>query len=71
MSGTAQNHGRTFTMYDINGWLGDSGSGIFNDDGQLVGVISILFYTSQEQPMHLMGSLPLKFTSKQWAEAAQ
>jgi hypothetical protein len=61
--------GRTYTMYNINGWLGDSGSGVFNDSGRLVGVISILFYTSDQQPMHLMGSLPLKFTARQLSEA--
>jgi hypothetical protein len=56
-------------MYDINGWLGDSGSGVFNGRGELIAVISILYSTSQEQPMHLMGSLPLKFTAKQLAQA--
>jgi len=56
-------------MYDINGWFGDSGAGIFDRDGKLVGVISILYSTSDTQPMHLMGSLPLRFTAEQWRQA--
>ena len=28
-------------LYDFNGWMGDSGAGIFNAEGKLVGVVSI------------------------------
>lgn len=52
------------TIYDINGYQGDSGSGIFNGKGQLVAVLS---YLQGEGPFALMGSYPLNFTAAQVA----
>lgn len=66
VSGVSAEHGRIFTLYDINGWFGDSGAGIFNDDGELVGVVNVLVSTGGNEPMHLMGSQPLRFTRGEW-----
>lgn len=66
VSGKSSDHGRIFTLYDINGWFGDSGAGIFNDDGELVGVVNVLVSTGGSDPMHLMGSQPLRFTRDEW-----
>ena len=57
------------TLYDLNGYFGDSGSGIFNDQGQLVGVVSILYQQMDKGYMKVMGSFGLAFTEKQWQEA--
>jgi hypothetical protein len=50
------------TMYDINGFHGDSGAGIFNDKKEIVGVISYIF---EAQAFTMMGSFPLNFTKEQ------
>lgn len=61
-----------WTMYDLNGFFGDSGSGIFDSEGRLTGVISIEFSQAYADAyMKLMGSLPLAFTAKQWEEASK
>ena len=59
-------------LYGINGFYGDSGSGVFNRDGQLVAVISYLrFMGTGDGTWQAMGSFPLAFTAKQLAEAAK
>lgn len=58
------------TLYDLNGYFGDSGAGIFNQDGKLVGVISIIYQQVGDGYMKTMGSFDLAFTDKQWQEAA-
>jgi len=57
------------TLYDINGYFGDSGAGIFNHEGQLIGVISILYQQVGSGYMKTMGSFDLAFTPGQWQEA--
>jgi hypothetical protein len=57
------------TLYDLNGYFGDSGAGIFNSRGQLVAVVSVLYQQEDGGYMKLMGSFPLAFTDKQWQEA--
>lgn len=57
------------TLYDLNGYFGDSGAGIFNQDGKLVGIISILYQQVGDGYMKTMGSFDLAFTAKQWQEA--
>jgi len=57
------------TLYDLNGYFGDSGAGIFNQDGKLVGVVSILYQQVGRGYMKAMGSFDLAFTEKQWQEA--
>lgn len=49
------------TYYDVNGYAGDSGAGVFDSKGRLVGVIS--FYTTV-MPL-FMGSFPINFTEEQ------
>jgi hypothetical protein len=59
-------------LIDYNGYFGDSGSGLFNSDGQLVAVTSVLYL--QVRPngfMKIMGAYPLGFTKTQYEEAAR
>ena len=57
------------TLYDLNGYFGDSGSGIFNDRGELIGVVSVMVQQVDGGYMKLMGSFPITFTSDQWKAA--
>lgn len=50
------------TVYDVNGYHGDSGAGIFNKNNQLTGVIS---YIHAIESFAVMGSFPLNFTETQ------
>jgi hypothetical protein len=64
-------------LFDLNGWEGDSGSGIFNEKGELVGVVSVMAIQhlgSEDSKkssvfMKFMGSWGLKFTEKQIEDA--
>lgn len=60
--------GQTFDYYDLASTYGDSGSGIFNMAGELIGVVSI-GTDPLSNHFHLMGALPLAFTRAQWARA--
>lgn len=54
-------------MMDINGFFGDSGSGIFDDSGYVVGVISFINPNSHEGLVFsLMGANALEFTPLQY-----
>lgn len=61
---------REFTLYDVQVAPGDSGSGIFNRNGELVGVVSIMTWDAT-LPANFMGSLPFAFTAKQWQDAGK
>lgn len=61
--------GQHVTLYDLNGFYGDSGAGIFDSDGRLVGVISVLYQQVGDGYMKVMGSFGLAFTPEQWREA--
>ncbi len=50
------------TIYDVNGYHGDSGAGVFNAKNRLVGVIS---YIHGSESFAVMGSYPLNFTAEQ------
>lgn len=51
-------------LIGTSGWHGDSGAGVFNASGRLVGVISII----HGNPIwNMMGVIPLRFTAKQLA----
>lgn len=55
---------------DAPSFQGDSGAGLFNARGQLVGVISgsIIWWSLEDQSrMQLSRALPLAFTPEQWA----
>ena len=59
-------------LYGINGFYGDSGSGVFNRDGKLVAIISYLrFMGTGDGTWQAMGSFPLAFTPEQLSEAAK
>jgi len=71
VSGRVVNDNVTITLYDLNGYYGDSGSGIFNARGQLVGVMSVLAQLTDGGYFKLVGSFPLAFTEDQWREAGR
>ena len=53
----------TQTLVDANGWFGDSGSGIFDDEGRLVAVmsaISILTHAQSGARFRVMVVVPLQ-----------
>lgn len=54
-----------FQSFDINAGPGDSGAGLFNRRGEVVGVISITTFM-WNSPANLVGAYPLHFTPKQW-----
>jgi hypothetical protein len=53
-------------LFDVNGYKGDSGTGIFNEDGKLVAVVS---YVNSVEAFSMMGAYPLNFTEDQLLEA--
>jgi len=61
--------GQHVTLYDLNGFYGDSGAGVFDSDGRVVGVISVLYQQVDNGYMKVMGSYGLAFTDKQWRAA--
>lgn len=57
----------TGTVYDLNGFFGDSGSGIFNREGEIVGVMGFYLTIHEEDnaQWHATASVPLHFTERQ------
>lgn len=55
-------------LIDAQGWYGDSGSGVFDDDGNLIGVVSAGKRVEREGglAMQLVILFPLKFTRNDW-----
>ena len=67
----ADNSGHPITIYDLNGFYGDSGSGIFAGDGSLIGVVSLVAFESHfGVSLKMMASYALHFTPAQWAKAS-
>lgn len=63
---TSYSHGEM--VMDMNGFFGDSGAGIFDADGKLVGVMSyIAAQRHQGLVFRLMGSYPMDFTPLQYS----
>lgn len=58
--------GWTLTMIPVN--RGDSGSGVFDSSGHVVGVVSTLM---TDGVLSFMGSKPFAFTREQWASVGQ
>jgi uncharacterized protein Usg len=55
-------------IMDINGFFGDSGAGIFDASGKVVGVMSYLeAFPRQGVVFKLMGASPLEFTPLQYS----
>lgn len=72
VSGVYDGDGKHWTLYDLNGYFGDSGSGLFDADGTVVAVNSIMVYiTDMGGALKLMGSLPLIFATGDLAAASQ
>lgn len=70
VAGTEVTHGKLWVALDIRGFFGDSGSGVFDASGHLVGVISIIMpYENEGIQVSWMGAFPLQFTPEQWVEA--
>lgn len=65
--------GETLAMYDLNIWGGDSGSGIFNRKGQLIGTTIAMHgrHIAANGTLYswkMAVSRPYSFTDKQWKE---
>lgn len=54
------------SVLDINGWFGDSGAGIVDSNGYIVGVINSIFLIDL---FTVMGSEQLRFTTEQYKKA--
>jgi len=68
VAGYDEKEGKVTTIYDVNGYYGDSGSGIFNVAGEVVAVTSYAIVINyNDTQFKLMGSIPLKFTDEQYA----
>lgn len=62
-------------FYDFNGWPGDSGAGVFNQAGEIVGVVSVgeLISAKDDSPwptLKIMGGYSFAFTPEQFKKAA-
>ena len=62
--------GRTVTLWGLRIWLGDSGSGVFDNRGRLIGVISFMYtFADIGTPVtNMAGGFPLAFTPQQLAQ---
>lgn len=70
MAGIEYLDGKLCDLIDIRGWFGDSGAGVFDQDGNLIAVISFIYTLDDPRgQLTMMGSFPLAFTPTQWAEA--
>jgi V8-like Glu-specific endopeptidase len=67
-SGYVTSYHNSAMMMDVNGFFGDSGSGIFNDAGEVVGVMGFLsVHPHDGLKFTLMGAAtPLEFTPLQY-----
>lgn len=61
-------HLGTFTIANLLVAPGDSGSGIFNEKGQLVSSVSIGLMATWLRDWSPVGYVPYKFTAEQWRE---
>lgn len=67
VSGVVIVHGKAVVMLSVNGFGGDSGAGVFDASGRLVGVISIIYQSARGGYIKFMGIYPLQFTAAQWS----
>lgn len=68
VSGLASIGGELVTTYNMPIYFGDSGSGIFDSSGSLIGVISSVFSMTDGVQLTFACSLPLAFTPEQLHE---
>ena len=65
--GYVTNYDHSMMMLNINGFFGDSGAGIFDEAGNVVGVVNIIsFDPIKGLVFSLMGSAALEFTPQQY-----
>lgn len=64
--------GTVVTVFNFAGKVGDSGSGVFTEDGDLVGVVSRLedYIDSNGKEQKGLATLPIKFTDAELQKAA-
>lgn len=66
MAGSAVAGNARITLYDLQDFFGDSGSGIFNARGDLVGVVSVVRVLAQRDArIQFAGAFPMAFTPAQ------
>jgi hypothetical protein len=68
VAGSAVADGHVFQLVACDGFYGDSGAGVFDTHGQLVGVISLMYQNTDRGYIKFMGMYPLQFTAEQWAK---
>ncbi len=68
VSGLAAVDGVLVTTYNMSIFHGDSGSGIFDDSGSLIGVVSTVYSMTRGVQLTFACSLPLAFTPEQLRE---
>lgn len=64
----SENMLRAISMFDINGWHGDSGSAIFDKHGKIIAVTS---YGFSDGGFDMIGTLSLHFTKAQLLKASK
>lgn len=57
----AKPYNKTVTMLDVNGFMGDSGAGVLDMDGKVIGVVSILLW---DRTFTMMGMFDFTFKEK-------
>lgn len=68
-TGRYRDEGTLRYMFDITLGMGDSGAGVFNDKGQVIGVVSYRSTNDDKDKFSLVGTFPLHFTPDQLADA--
>lgn len=72
VAGSVVDNNTRITLYDLNDFYGDSGSGIFNARGDLVGVVSTVHaFERRGARIQFAGSFALAFTPAQLALARE
>src|SRR5581483_4615554 len=73
MGGTTDSEGERLIVLDINGFPGDSGAGLIDAAGHVVGVISLIHTEWRDDPcscmMKTMAAFPLAFSQQQIQKA--
>jgi S1-C subfamily serine protease len=66
--GYVTSYDRGDMVMDVNGFFGDSGAGVFDESGKVVGVVSYMgVHQHQGVIFKLMGAYPLEFTPLQYS----
>lgn len=65
ISGVVEEGDKAIILVDINGYFGDSGSGVFNEKGEVIGVISVIEAQGLKPQIKLMGLYAFAYSCKQ------